>query len=221
MKPRILLATAPLPDGGQLQLFKRDTEFSIMLGNIELMNSRNSKSEEALATLVCERLKALPSPRLLIGGLGMGFTLRAALRTLGADAKITVAELVPDILTWAQTHMAEIYGNCLDNRRLSLAVADVAEFITPGAGYDAILLDVDNGPEGLVQEANDALYKRRGLLDARDALKPGGILAVWSITPNTPFTNRLKRAGFDVEEKIIRAHGTRHVVWLATKVKGH
>src|SRR5690606_26895222 len=101
--------------------------------------------------------------------------------------------------------------------RLSLAVADVAEFITPGAAYDAILLDVDNGPEGLVQEANDALYKRRGLLDARDALKPGGILAVWSITPNIPFTNRLKRAGFEVEEQIVRSYGTRHVVWLATK----
>ena len=220
MKPRIQLDTAPLPDGGQLQLFKRDTEYSIMLGNIELMNSRLSKSEEALATVVCERLKDIPSPKLLIGGLGMGFTLRAALRTLGPDAKITVAELVPDILTWAKAHMADIYGDCLEDRRLSLAVTDVAEFIFPGAAYDAILLDVDNGPEGLVQESNNALYKRRGLLDARDALKPGGILAVWSITGNIPFTNRLKRAGFSVEEQIVRAHGTRHVVWLATKMKG-
>ncbi|MGK2284950.1 spermidine synthase [Pedomonas sp. V897] len=220
MKPRILLATAPLPDGGQLQLFKRDTEFSITLGNIELMNSRLSKSEEALATLACEKLAGLPAPRILIGGLGMGFTLRAALRTLGPRARIDVAELVPEVVAWAGGPLADLFGNSLSDPRLSLAVADVAEFIQPGAGYDAILLDVDNGPEGLVQDANNALYQRRGLLDARDALKPGGILAVWSITPDSPFTNRLKRAGFAVEEQVIRAHGTRHVVWLATKARG-
>ena len=220
MKMRVLLDTAPLPDGGELQLYKRDTEFSITLGNIELMNSRLSKSEEALATLACEKLAAHPAPRILIGGLGMGFTLRAALRTLGPKARIDVAELVPEVVTWARGPMAEIFGDSLDDPRVSLAVADVAQFILPGSEYDAILLDVDNGPEGLVQDANDALYKRRGLLDARDALKPGGILAVWSITPNGPFTNRLKRAGFEVEEQVIRAHGTRHVVWLATKARG-
>lgn len=220
MKPRILLDTAEIPGGGQLQLFKRDTEFSIMLGNIELMNSRHSRSEEALATMVCERLKANPSPRILIGGLGMGFTLRAALKVLGPKARITVAELVPGVVEWAHGPMAAVHGESLHDPRVTVAVTDVAEFLDPAVEpFDAILLDVDNGPDGLTVESNDQLYARSGLRSARAALRPGGILAVWSIAPDKPFTNRLRRAGFEVEEIVVRSPGARHVIWIATRAE--
>ena len=213
------LDTATVPDdGGELRLMQRGTEFSIMAGGIELMNSRLSGSEEALAELSIARLAGRPAPRMLIGGLGMGFTLRAALAGLPADAAVTVAELVPEVAAWARGPMAEVFIGCLDDPRVSLHIGDVAEPIAAG-GWDAILLDVDNGPEGLTRKANDRLYDAGGLAAARRALRPGGVLAVWSSAPSRAFTQRLRQAGFAVEEVTARARrgkGARHTVWLAT-----
>lgn len=220
--PWDLLDTAHIPGGGELRLMRRGGEFSIMLGGIELMNSRLSGSEEALATLSCERIRARTQPRVLIGGLGMGFTLRAALAILGARARIVVAELVPAVVAWARGPMSEVFGASLSDPRVSVEEADVGRLICSGrAAYDAILLDVDNGPEGLTRNANDRLYDLTGLSAARGALRPGGVLAVWSQGPDRSFAARLRKAGFAVDEIKVRANrgrsGARHVVWIATR----
>lgn len=218
-----LLDKAIMPgDGGELRLMRRGFEYSIMSGPIELMNSRMSGSEQALATLAADRLKDRPEPSILIGGLGMGFTLRAALAAFGPDARIVVAELVPAVVTWARGPMAELFGACLDDPKVELAMGDVAAMIhAPGLLYDAILLDVDNGPEGMTQAANDGLYSTRGLKAAWTALRPGGVLAVWSQGPDAAFAQRFERAGFVVEEKRVRARGaqggSRHIIWLGAR----
>ncbi|MER8828555.1 hypothetical protein NKH73_28965 [Mesorhizobium sp. M0938] len=221
MIPWVQLDTAKTPDGEhELRLKQRGAEFSIMLGSNELMNSRLSGSEEALARLSCQRIAGRRQSKILIGGLGMGFTLRAALAELGADAGVVVAELVPAVVAWARGPMAAVFGGCLDDPRVSIREADVGQLIKSGAAsYDAILLDVDNGPEGIVHKANDALYSITGLNSARAALKSGGVLAVWSQGPDSGFTRRLKQAGFTVEEAKVRANGkrgARHIIWLAT-----
>lgn len=221
MVPWTRLDTAQMPDGGgELRLMRRGSEFSIMAGSVELMNSRLSGSEEALATMSCLRLRERPAPRILIGGLGMGFTLRAALAALGADARVTVAELVPAVVAWARGPMAAMFDLSLTDPRVSIHEGDVGQLISsrPGA-YDAILLDVDNGPEGLTRQANDRLYDLGGLSAARAALRPGGLLAVWSSAPDKSFTERLRRTGFGVEEVGVRANGkrgARHIIWIAT-----
>jgi spermidine synthase len=223
MIPWSLLDTAHVPDGREeLRLLQRGAEFSIQLGQNELMNSRFSGSEEALATFACDRIRSRGRPQILIGGLGMGFTLRAALASLGPDAQIIVAELVPAILAWARGPMAEVFGKSLTDPRVSLREADVAHLIrSEVSAFDAILLDVDNGPVGLTRKANDALYDLKGLSVARAALRPGGVLAVWSSGPNPKFTWRLHRAGFEVEELGARANGSqgggRRVIWIATR----
>jgi spermidine synthase len=209
----------------ELRLMRRGAEFSMMLGQNELMNSRLIGSEQALATLACKRIEAVKRPRLLIGGLGMGFTLRAALAVLGSEARIVVAELVPAVIAWARGPMAEIFGGSLGDPRASIRSADVVEVIRSQAGaFDAILLDVDNGPEGLIRQANDALYDSNGLKAICRALRPGGVLAVWSSGPNPAFSKRLGAAGFDVSEVAVRATarraGARHVIWFATKLMG-
>ena len=224
MIPWIVLDTADVPGGGELRLKRRGTEFSIMVGNIELMNSRLSGSEEALASLACARIRDRPAPRILIGGLGMGFTLRAALANLGPDARLTVAEIVPAVVTWARGPMAEVFGQALSDPRVTIREDDVADLIsTHPSAYDAILLDVDNGPEGLSRQANDGLYSAKGLSAARTALRPGGVLAVWSSGPSSAFSGRLRTVGFAVEEVKVRANGARggarHVLWIATDRK--
>jgi spermidine synthase len=199
---------------------RRGAEYSIMAGAIELMNSRLSGSEEALATLAGAQLRERPAPRMLIGGLGMGFTLRAALADLPADAQITVAELVPEVVAWARGPLAGLFDGCLDDPRTRVHVGDVAELMTSDQGWDAILLDVDNGPEGLTRPANDGLYDGDGLRGAWAAVAPGGVFAVWSSDYIPSFTLRLKRAGFAVEEHLVRARrgrGARHVIWLARR----
>lgn len=222
MIPWSQLDTAKMPDGGgQLRLMQRGAEFSIMAGSIELMNSRLSGSEKALATMVCDRLRDRPRSQVLIGGLGMGFTLRAALAELGPDARVIVAELVPAVVAWARGPMAEIFAGCLTDPRVSIREEDVGGPIRAGrATFDAILLDVDNGPEGLTRAANDRLYDVAGLSAARAALRPGGVLAVWSSRPDRDFTQRLRKAGFGVEEARVRANGghggARHIIWIAT-----
>lgn len=221
MIPWVHLDSARTGDGAQeLRLKRRGSEFSIMLGTNELMNSRLSGSEQALAKLSCQRIAGHRQPRILIGGLGMGFTLRAALAELGKDAGIVVAELVPAVVAWARGPMADVFGGCLDDPRVAIQEADVGQLIRSGpAAWDAILLDVDNGPEGIVHKGNDALYSLAGLGAARAALKPRGVLAVWSQGPDGGFTRRLKQAGFAVEEVNTRANGkrgARHVIWIAT-----
>lgn len=220
MTPRELLDTAPVPGGAPLRLFRHGRDHIIMLDRNELMNTRMSGSEQALATMTIERLGKRPAPHLLIGGYGMGFTLRAALTRLGRDARVTVAELVPQILDWARGPMAELTGDCLDDPRVRIEIADVADAIR-GGRYDAILLDVDNGPDGVVRDANDRLYSMAGLDRARSALTPGGILAVWSAGDDPAFTRRLRDSGFAVEEVAVRARsngkGPRHVIWFATR----
>ncbi len=206
----------------ELRLMRRDREYSIMLGTNELMNSRLSGSEAALATLAAKKIEKVAKPHMLIGGLGMGFTMRAALGVLGAKAQIVVAELVPAVVAWARGPMAEIFGESLNDPRVSIRQTDVTEIIRSHRGaFDAILLDVDNGPEGLTRKANDALYSAAGLSAAHAALRPGGVLAVWSSGPNPAFARRLRGAGFDVNEVNIRATGrgggARHIIWIATK----
>jgi spermidine synthase len=227
MIPWSLIDKAPIPGGaGELRLMRRGEEFSIRLGNNELMNSRLSGSEEALATLSLERIKTHPAPLVLIGGLGMGFTLRAALAVLGAETRVIVAELVPAVVAWARGPMAELHGASLSDPRVHIEEGDVARLIRSGASrYDAILLDVDNGPEGLTRDANDGLYAKAGLNAARAALKPGGVLAVWSSSgPDEAFTHRLRQAGFAVEEIKVRARGGRggakHLICIATRSLG-
>lgn len=218
MIPWVQIDATTTPDGQPLRLKQRGSEYSIMLGTNELMNSRLSGSEEALARLTIERLKT-PAAQVLIGGLGMGFTLRAALAALDARARVTVAELLPAVVAWARGPMAGIFAGSLDDPRVAVDVVDVGEAIATG-GWDAILLDVDNGPEGLTVDSNDRLYSNAGLARARAALNPGGVMAVWSSGPDAGFTNRLKQTGFKVEEVNTRARGkrgARHVIWLATK----
>lgn len=221
MLPRIQLATATVPDGGTLRLMKRGDEFSIMLGGNELMNSRLSGSEEALGALACGRVSGRPRAAVLIGGLGMGFTLRAALAALGSDARVVVAEIVGEVVEWARGPMAPVFAGSLDDPRVEVAVADVAAAIAVRDAYDAILLDVDNGPDGLSRNANDGLYAPRGLQAAREALRRGGVLAVWSSGADPRFAARLARAGFAVDEVVAHARGdgrgARHVIWVATR----
>jgi spermidine synthase len=222
MIPRELIDTTDVPGGEQLRLFRRGADFMIVLDRNELMNSRMSGSEAALAEMSVARLAGRRAPRLLIGGYGMGFTLRATLAALGGQATVVVAELVPAIISWARGPMAGLTGGCLDDPRVRLIEGDVgAEIRAVRAGYDAILLDVDNGPDGLTRAGNDGLYSSVGLAAARAALKPGGILAVWSAAPDKAFARRLGGSGFAVDEVAVRARangkGPRHVIWFATR----
>ncbi len=220
MLPWIKLDETTMPGGGALTLMQRGTEYSIMSGTIGLMNSRESGSEEQLAIQSAARLTNRPKPRILIGGLGMGFTLRAALGSFGPGAEITVAELVPAVVRWARGPLGAIHGTSLDDPRVRIHEGDVATAITAGRPFDAILLDVDNGPDGLFRPANDRLYSAAGLAASKRALAPGGHLAVWSAYPDAAFTKRLGQSGMAVEQVTARARpgkGARHIIWFATK----
>ena len=222
MTPRELLGTAAVPGGQELRLYRRGGDFMIVLDRNELMSSRMNGSEKALALMTLERLGKRAGLHMLIGGYGMGFTLRAALAEMDAKAQITLAELVPEIIEWARGPMVDLAAGCLDDPRVRLVMDDVAHVIAAGHGsYDAILLDVDNGPDGLTADANDRLYTNAGLSSAMRALKPGGILAIWSAGSDAAFTRRLQNAGFAVEEVAVKARdngkGPRHVIWFATR----
>ena len=222
MLPWVHLDTAKVAGGGEFRLMQRGDEFWIMVGTNPLMTSRVGGSEEILADVACAPLASQPKANVLIGGLGMGFTLRRAQALLAPDAKITVAELVPSIVTWAKGPLAPVFKGCLDDPRVTIVEADVGQLIANARqGYDAILLDVDNGPEGLSRPGNDRLYSIKGLAAAKAALRPGGNLAVWSAHPDDAFTKRLKQAGFMVEEVRARANGkrggARHLIWLAQR----
>ena len=223
MIPWRLIDTTKVPGGkDELRLKQRGSEFSIMLGTNELMNSRLSGSEEALAKLSCDKIRGRAKPAILIGGLGMGFTLRAALAELPGDAQVVVAELVPAVIAWARGPMAEVFAGSLDDPRVVLREGDVGAVIRqkPSA-YDAILLDVDNGPEALTRAENDRIYDLGGLRASQRALRPGGVLSVWSSAPDAGFTHRMQAGDFATEEVKVRANGkrggARHTIWLGVK----
>ena len=223
MTPWILLDSAQVPgNGGELRLYQRGDEFSIKLeGRGELMNSRVHGSEDALAEHTCARLSDCEKPRLLIGGLGMGFTLAEALRHIGSQAQVVVAELVPEVVTWNRGPLGKFAGNPLEDPRVLVHEGDVARIIdAEQQAYDAILLDVDNGPEGLTRKENDRLYDIDGLNAAYAALRANGVLAVWSAGPDQKFLQRLRKTGFEVEEIRVRsrgAKGARHIIWFARR----
>lgn len=223
MLERKLIDTAQVPGGAELQLISHGRDHMITLERNELMSTRMQFSEEQLAELTIDRLRT-ERPHMLIGGYGMGFTLRAALGRLPDDAKVVVAELVPEIIEWAKGPMAHHTGECLADPRLILEMTDVADPIAEAADgmraqFDAILLDVDNGPDGLVRPENDKLYSPRSLRQMREALMLNGVLAIWSAEKDPRFTRRLEKAGFAVEVLEVRARpnnkGPRHTIWFA------
>ncbi|WP_230280414.1 spermidine synthase [Croceicoccus sp. Ery15] len=229
MLARELLGTAQVPGGEELRLYSHGRDFMIVLDRNELMSTRMRGSEEALAVMSLERLAHVAAPHLLIGGYGMGFTLRAALKQAPPKAKITVAELVPEIIEWARGPMAEVADGCLDDPRVTVRMGDVADAIAERPGrYDAILLDVDNGPDGLVCEENDRIYSNAGLAAAHRALTPEGVLAIWSAAPDPRFTKQLQRARFHVEPVEVSARydakgkgkGPKHTIWFCSRREG-
>ncbi|MBI5848049.1 MAG: hypothetical protein HZB31_08900 [Nitrospirae bacterium] len=223
MIPWIFLDSAQAPgNGGELRLYQRGAEFSIRVEKCELMNSRQYGSEDALAELACKRIANRPHPRVLIGGLGMGYTLRAALNNLSSDGRVVMAELVPAVVAWNRGPLAELAGNPLKDPRVTVRESDVGAVMREKQhAYDAIMLDVDNGPEGLTRKSNDLLYGLPGLKIAYDALRPAGVLAVWSTSENDGFVRRLRKVGFTVDEVPVRARGARggarYIIWLAQR----
>ena len=224
MIPWKLLGTAKTSrNGAELRLYQRDTEFSIKADNQELMNSLVHGSEDALARLACEKFSAHPDVRVLIGGLGLGYTLRAALDELKGDAEVVVAEIVPDVVQWNRDFIGHLANKPLDDRRVKVEVTDVAQMIKKAKrGYNAIMLDVDNGPQAMTQEGNGWIYGFDGLESSFAALRPKGVLSIWSTDPDPTFTRRLQKTGFKVEEIKVRARsglkgGGHYFVWVATR----
>jgi len=223
MTPWELLDRVPLPDGAsELSLQRRNHEFSIRIGVQELMNSRMHGSEEAMATLGCASLREAESPRVLVGGLGMGFTLSATNACLPPSAIIDVAELMEAVIRWNRGVLGELAGRPLNDGRVRVHEGDVRRLLERNRGlYDAVLLDVDNGPHGLTQASNAWLYGRKGLSRIARALKPGGVLSVWSAHRDEGFTARLRAAGFKAETHMVRARangkGPKHTIWVAVR----
>lgn len=220
-QPIECLDTAEIPQGGVLHLLRSGADYSIQFGEDELMGSQACESERALARLAIDRLRGR-CDHMLIGGLGMGFTLRAALDALPPTASITVAELVPKVMTWATGPLAHLFGDSLSDPRVSVAVRDVHDIIVESQEtYDAILLDVDNGPDGFIRPANDRLYCNWGLRAAHAALRPGGVLAVWSAYKDDAFAARLSGANFVVDEVQVMDHAGKerapYTIWLADR----
>ena len=223
MIPWELIGKTHVPgDRGELRLYRRAKEFSIRVNGSELMNSSAHASEDVLAEIACAKITERSCPRVLIGGLGMGYTLAAALRGLGPKARVVVAELVPELVVWNRGPLAALAGHPLEDTRVDVREADIALILQAERhAYDAILLDVDNGPEGLTRQANNWLYSRPGLDAAFATLRPAGVLAVWSAGPNRPFSRRLRQAGFKADEVRVRARsphgGGRHTIWIAVR----
>ncbi len=223
MIPWELLDSVMVPGSrAELCLYRRGEEFSIRVDRQELMNSRLHGSEEALARMAYAKIADRPAARVLIGGLGMGYTVAAALAALPADGRVVVAELAPAVVEWNRGPLAELAGHPLRDGRVTVVVGDVAEILkAQSPPYDAVLLDVDNGPEGLTRKENDWLYSGPGLAAFFAVLRPRGVLAVWSASPDRRFTQRLRHAGFEVEEVRFPARGGRggqlHTIWIAVR----
>jgi spermidine synthase len=223
MRHWTLLGEAPIPGSGRsLSLYRGKDDFFIKIssGGGELMSTRKHGSEDALGALPCRRLGNRETARVLIGGLGMGFTLAAALKEVGPGAEVTVAELIPEVVDWNRGPLGECSGFPLDDPRTIVHLGDVVKLLRrKRVYYDVIALDVDNGPEGLTQSSNDWLYSGPGIIAAQESLTPTGILAYWSAGPDQAFHDRLRRCGFMVEEATVYAHGNkgaRHIIWLTT-----
>jgi spermidine synthase len=216
------LGEAPIPDSDRVLSLHRDKDdfYIHVTGGGELMSTRRHGSEDALGRVPCQRLDQLESARVLIGGLGMGFTLAAALNELGPEAEVTVAELIPEVVEWNRDSLGEPSGRPLDDPRTQVHIGDVAELFGRQKNYfDIIALDVDNGPDGLTQSSNDWLYSMPGIIAAQQALTPKGMLAYWSAGQDPAFHDRLRCSGFLVEEIVVHAHGkkgARHFIWLAS-----
>jgi len=222
MIPFRLIDTAT-EHGATLRLYQRGVDFSIRVDNAgDLMNSRQHHSEDILAELACTPVAGRKCPHLLVGGLGMGFTLAAALAHSGPDARITVSELMPAVVRWNREYLGILTGNPLDDERVTVLEQDVGQLMQEHKNdFDAIMLDVDNGPDAFTRDDNDSLYGLRGLNNAYTALKPGGVLTVWSAFPDERFTQRMMKIGFDVEQRRVRAHknqaGNRHTIWIGVR----
>lgn len=221
MIPWETLDEAPVPGNrGKMHLVRRGEEYVIRIDGQDLMGSRMYGSERELATLALDGL-ATENPHVLIGGLGLGFTLAAALEVTGPAARIEIAELVPAVLEWNKTYLGHLAGHPLDDDRSEVRLADVCDLIrTADEKFDAILLDVDNGPDGMTQSANQWLYDADGLRAIYNALAPGGVLGVWAAFEDPPYTRRAQKAGFEVEVVRTRARGKkgpRHTIWLARR----
>lgn len=209
MKPTRLLDRATTPDGTPITLHEHDGAISIRVGGVELMSTRQHHSEERLAELACVGLRERARATVLIGGLGLGFTLRATLGLVGADAKVVVAELIPAVIAWNRVPDHRLAADIMDDPRVEIVVGDVARLLDKGPGrFDAIMLDVDNGARGLTAVANEGLYATRGLNVAREALRPGGRVAVWSASHDPRFVGRMEEAGFTVDVVKARSHPT-------------
>jgi spermidine synthase len=223
MIPWELIDTTKVPNGkDELRLYRRGTEFSIRIKAHELMNSRIHGSEEILAQMACKKIAQRPEARILIGGLGMGYTASEALKQLGPDHRIVVAEIVPAVVAWNRGPLADLAGRPLEDPRLEVRITDIAQlFKDETTAYDAILMDVDNGPSGLTREGNNWLYTSAGLKAAFRVLLPKGVLAVWSAVPDPAFTRRLSQAGFEAQAVRVRARsggkGSHHTIWLAVR----
>ena len=224
MIPTTVLGTAKIPnDGGELVLSHRDNDFYIKLSGVhgDLMSSRMYSSELALAELGCSHLQGVENAKVLVGGLGMGFTLSAALKAISNNSEVTVAELVPGVIEWNKGVLGECAGKPLDDPRTRIYCGDVAElFLSAQPSYDAILLDIDNGPEAFTHDDNSELYSITSLQAIHATLRPQGVLAVWSAWHDPSFTKKLKKAGFVTSYKTVRAHkgkGSKHTIYLATK----
>ena len=218
-----LLDTTPIPgEAGELGLYRMGADYFIkIMGGQDLMNSRAHSSEDALGVIGCKGLPDRPDSRVLIGGLGMGFTVAAALGKLPPDAEVVVAEIVPGVVEWNRGELGDAAGRPLDDPRTTVRTEDVAAILREEPeGFDAVILDVDNGPDGLTRPQNEWLYTKAGLAAAFRSLRPGGALAIWSAAPDRAFTKRLRAAGFAVEEITVRAHagkGARHMIWMARR----
>jgi spermidine synthase len=223
MKPWQLMDTASVPGGGmRIRLFRRGEEYAIRGDTFELMNSRLHGSEEALARLACRHAAARDQTQVLIGGLGMGYTLAAALNALGADSRVIVAELVPAVVRWNRGPLGHLAGHPLQDDRVVVRTIDIADALQSAESvYDVIILDVDNGPDGLTRSENDWIYGNSGLAVAHGALRPHGVLAVWSASSDSAFTARLRRVGFEAEAVQVSARGRRrggrHTIWIARR----
>jgi spermidine synthase len=220
MIPWETLDKARAPEGGELILYRRGGELMIRVDGMELMSSRAHGSEEHMAAAVCARLGS-ETPRVLVGGLGMGYTLRATLDALPPRGEAVVAEIVPQVVEWNRGPLAHLANRPLDDPRAKVEVADVMALLrATKVRFDAIMLDVDNGPQGLTRKANHALYGPTGLATCKRALKPGGVLAVWSAGPDVAFVKRLAKAGFRAEELVVPARGVgggpKHTIFLGS-----
>lgn len=222
MLPWQIIDRAQAPGGDELVLSERNGEFSIRVGGVELMSSRAHGSEDALAHIGCEPLQGVPGAHVLIGGLGMGYTLRAALSMLAPTAKVTVAELVPAVVAWNRAHLGALTGHPLDDRRVEVITGDVLQVLRASRSrFDAVLLDVDNGPSALTSRGNAGLYDAAGLAAAAMAVRPGGLFVVWSAGPDDAFAVRMRKAGFRLRIETVPARGsgggTKHTLFVGLR----